>query len=141
MSSKHCIKAARRGPLLMKSSQRGASLFAVIFIITALASLGALMTQLLVTESEETINEWYSAQALYAAESGVDWAVWHLTVNGGSGVTTDSTVEANQSWMTTSVAAVTIGTRTLYTITSTGESGGSAASPRAQRQIVVQYML
>lgn len=134
------IKAARRRPLMTKSAQRGASLFAVIFVITALAAVGALMTQLLVTQSEESINEWYSAQALYAAESGVDWAVWDLTVNGGTGIATDSTVVANQAWMTTGVAALTIGTRTLYTITSTGEAGGSAASPRAQRQLVVQYM-
>lgn len=138
----HSVKVARRGPLFftVRRAQRGASLFAAIFVITALAALGGLMTQLLVTGSEETINEWYSAQALYAAESGADWAVWDLTVNGGSGITTDSTVVASQSWMTTSVAAVTIGTRTLYTITSTGEAGGSAASPRAQRQIVVQFM-
>lgn len=134
------IKSIQHRPLLTKSAQRGASLFAVIFVITALATLGALMTQLLVTESEETINEWYSAQALYAAESGVDWAVWDLTINGGSGATTDTSVVVNQSWMTTSVASVTIGTRTLYTITSTGEAGGAAANPRAQRQIVVQFM-
>jgi hypothetical protein len=99
------------------------------------------MTQLLVVGSEETIDEWYSAQALYAAESGVDWAIWDLTVNGGTGASTNSTVVNNQAWMTTTVSTLTInGTNNLYTITSTGTAGGTSASPRTQRQIVVQYM-
>jgi hypothetical protein len=99
------------------------------------------MTQLLVLGSEETIDEWYSSQALYAAESGVEWAIWDLTVNGGSGFTSNSTVVTNRAWMTTTVNTVPInGTSNMYTITSTGTAGGTAASPRTQRQIVVQYM-
>ena len=121
--------------------QRGAALIAAIFVITALAALGGLMTQLLVLGSEETIDEWYSSQALYAAESGVDWAIRDLTVNGGTGVTTNSTVVNNRAWMSTTVSTVTInGTSNLYTITSTGTAGGTAANPRTQRQIVVQFM-
>lgn len=131
-------------PLINKGypvRQRGAALIAAIFVITALAALGGLMTQLLVLGSEETIDEWYSSQALYAAESGVDWAIWDLTVNGGGGVTTNSTVITNRAWMTTTVSTVMInGTNNLYTITSTGTAGGTAASPRTQRQIVVQFM-
>jgi hypothetical protein len=136
------IKPARRLPLLIKGrrGQRGASLVAAIFIITGLAALGAVLTQLMVLGSEETINEWYSAQALYAAESGVDWAVWDLTVNGGTGGSVDSPVVSNQAWMSTTVATVSINGRNLYTITSTGKAGGTAASPRAQRQLVVQFM-
>jgi Tfp pilus assembly protein PilX len=138
------IKPRAVVPLLTKGScvrQRGAALIAAIFVITALAALGGLMSQLLVLGSEETIDEWYSSQALYAAESGVEWALWDLTVNGGSGVTSNSTVVANQAWMTTTVNTVTInGTQKLYTITSTGTAGGTAASPRTQRQVVVQYM-
>ena len=121
--------------------QRGAALIAAIFVITALAALGALMTQLLVLGSEETIDEWYSAQALYAAESGVEWAIWDLTVNGGTGVTTNSTVVSGEAWMSTTVNTLTInGTNNVYTITSTGTVGGSSATPRTQRQIVVRYM-
>jgi hypothetical protein len=60
----------------MKISKRhsGASLLTAVFLITALALLGALMTRLMVLSSTETIQEWYAAQSLYAAESGVDWA-------------------------------------------------------------------
>jgi Tfp pilus assembly protein PilX len=131
-------------PLINKTGpkgQRGAALIAAIFVITALAALGGLMTQMLVLGTEETIDDWYSAQALYAAESGVEWAVWDLTVNGGSGATTNSMVVNNQAWMTTTVNTVMInGTDNLYTITSTGTAGGTSGSPRTQRQIVVQYM-
>lgn len=133
-----CLPLIGKGNL---ARQRGAALIAAIFVITALAALGGLMTQMLVTGSEETIDEWYSSQALYAAESGVDWAIWDLTVNGGGGMTTASTVVANRAWMTTTVNTLTInGASKLYTITSTGTAGGTSASPRTQRQIVVQYM-
>ena len=77
------LMSLRKVPLIDKTMpfrQRGAALIAAIFVITALAALGGLMTQLLVLGSEETIDEWYSAQALYAAESGVEWSIY----NGGA---------------------------------------------------------
>jgi len=116
--------------------QRGAALISAIFVITALAALGGLMTQLLVLGSEETIDEWYSAQALYAAESGVEWSVYN---SGASN--TDQVVVAGRAWFDVNVTTTNYGGgKTLYTITSTGKAGGTAASPRTQRQIVVQYM-
>jgi len=138
------IKPGVSLPLINKehsTRQQGAALIAAIFVITALAALGALMTQMLVLGSEESIDEWYSSQALYAAESGVDWAIWDLTVNGGTGVSTNNTLSSGQVWITTTVNTLTInGSNNVYTITSTGTAGGTSGSPRAQRQIVVQYM-
>ncbi len=119
--------------------QRGASLVMAIFLITALAALGGLLMQLLVLGSEETINEWYSAQALYAAESGVGWAARDISA-GGSGSISNGVVLTDRAWMTTTVSPVSIGGRTLYTITSTGSAGGVVVAPRAQRRIVVQFM-
>ena len=133
-----CIKRGHRLPLIGKAArkrQSGAALIAAIFVITGLAALGGLMTQFLILGTEETIDEWYSAQALYAAESGVEWSVYR---NGTAG--TDQSV-ATSAWFDVSVATTNFGGgKTLYTITSTGKAGGTAASPRAQRQIVVQYM-
>lgn len=138
------IKPVVSLPLINKehvTRQQGAALIAAIFVITALAALGAVMTQMLVSGSEETIDEWYSSQALYAAESGVDWAIWDLTVNGGTGVSTNNTLSSGQVWITTTVNTLTInGINNVYTITSTGTAGGTSGSPRTQRQIVVQYM-
>jgi len=123
----------------LAASQRGASLVMAIFLITALAALGGLLTQLLVLGSEETINEWYSAQALYAAESGVEWAAQDISA-GGAGSISNGVVLTDQAWMTTTVSPVSIGGRTLYTITSTGSAGGLVSAPRTQRRIVVQFM-
>jgi Tfp pilus assembly protein PilX len=120
--------------------QSGVSLVTAIFLITALAVLAAMASRYVIMGSEETINEWYSGQALAAAESGVDWAVHDILYAAGSGSTVDASVTAGTSWFTTSVTSLTIGPKTQYTITSTGEAGGSAANPRVQRQIVVIFM-
>jgi Tfp pilus assembly protein PilX len=120
--------------------QSGVSLVTAVFLITALAVLAAMASRFLIVSSEETINELYSGQALAAAESGVDWAVHDILHSGGSGITVDSPVTSGTSWFTTSVTSVTIGPKTQYTITSTGEAGGSASSPRVQRQLVVKFM-
>lgn len=133
------IKPGLSVPLISKGNpvrQRGAALIAVIFVLTALAALGGLMTQMLVLGSEQTIDEWYSSQALYAAESGVEWSVYN---SGASN--TNQPVIAGSVWFDVSVATTNFGgSKVLYVITSTGKAGGTAASPRAQRQIVVRYM-
>lgn len=58
--------------------ERGASLIAAVFLITGLATLGALMTKLMVSGQNETIKEWYAQQAIYAAESAVSYAAYDL---------------------------------------------------------------
>jgi hypothetical protein len=120
--------------------QSGVSLITAIFLITALALLAAMASRFVILGSEETINEWYSAQALAAAESGVDWAAYDILHGGGGGAVVDAPVTAGTSWVTTSVTSVTVGPQTQYTITSTGEAGGSAGNPRVQRQVVVIFM-
>lgn len=140
------IKPRVTMPLLLKAPlknkvsvarQKGAALIAAIFVITALAALGGLMTQLLVLGSEETIDEWYSAQALYAAESGAQWSAYKNGAGTGGG---NETVTST-AWFEVSVVTTNFGGgKTLHTITSTGKAGGTAGNPRAQRQIVVKYM-
>lgn len=124
-----------------KQSQRGAALIAAIFVITALAGLGGLMTQRLMLSTEETINEWYSGQALAAAESGIQWAVWDITQGSTTGATVTDRSITNSSWMSTTVVTETINTTyKTYTITSVGKAGGTAAAPRTQRQVSVKYI-
>lgn len=125
-------------------TQHGASILAAIFLITALAVLGALMTKLTIMGSQETINEFYSAQALYAAESGTDWAAYHIIHNDtctagypytatAIPVSTDSSVEVNISCFQPGKNGQTIN---LYYITVTGNAG----SGKAQRQLTVQFI-
>lgn len=130
-------------PALPIRSQRGASILAAIFLITALAVLGALMTKLTIMSSQETINEFYSAQALYAAESGTDWAAYHIINNDTCvagypytatdiPVGSDSSVDVTISCSQPGKNGQTIN---LYYITVTGKAGG-----RAQRQLMVQFI-
>ncbi len=120
--------------------QRGATLIVAIFLITALAVLGASMTRMMVISSADTIDEWRSAQAFYSAESGVEWAVWDLLYNGGSGASSNNSVITDQSWVDTSVSTTTIGGKTLYQITSTGKAGGAVTDPLSQRRLNVTFM-
>ncbi|MBI1195745.1 MAG: hypothetical protein GC138_07860 [Gammaproteobacteria bacterium] len=119
--------------------QRGATLIAAIFLITALAVLGASMTRMMVVASTDTIDEWRSAQAFYAAESGVEWVLWDLLRNGGSGTSANRTVTEG-SWADTAVSTTNIGGKTLYTVTSTGKAGGTAADPVTERRLNVTFM-
>jgi Tfp pilus assembly protein PilX len=60
----------------MRSSypqQRGASLIMALFLVVGLALLGAVMSRMVVIDSVQSVDEWFAAQALYAAESAIDW--------------------------------------------------------------------
>ncbi|SRR5690554_839215 len=61
-----------------KSRQQGVSLIAAVFLITSLALLGTLLARVVALSAEETATDLYAAQALYAAESGVDYAVHQI---------------------------------------------------------------
>ena len=135
----------RRSPSQLNRYQKGASILTAIFLITALAVLGSLMTKLTITSNQETINEMYSAQALYAAESGTDWAAYHILNNDTCSaadyppytatvpVSATSTVEVSINCAQTGKSNQTIN---LYHITVTGKAGGT----RAQRQLTVQFI-
>ena len=123
----------------MPQRQAGVSIVGAIFLITGLAVLGTLMMRMTTVGNSEVINEWYSAQALYSAESGVDWAAYNI-LHGGTGATSDSTVHANRSWFTTTAAITAIGGRNLYVINSTGTAGTDPGTPLVQREIEVQFL-
>jgi len=114
--------------------QQGAALIASIFVMTALLAIGGLMTQLMVLGSEETINEWYSAQALYAAESGAEWSIY----NGGASAA-NQVVIVGSAWFTVGVVVTPYTGGNLFTINSVGAAGGTAANARTQRTLSVQY--
>jgi len=133
------FKRANRLPIIEDRGlrrQKGASLIAAIFVMTALLAIGTAMTQLMVLGSEESINEWYSAQALYAAESGAEWSIYNGGVAGANQV-----VVSGRSWFSVTLTATNFaGGNTLFTITSTGLAGESLANIRTRRRILIQYM-
>lgn len=130
-------------------SQRGASIITAIFLITALAVLAALMTKMTIMSSTEIMSDWYSAQALYAAESGVDWGA-HRIVNtlavpagcpavASPDTSTGHVVSSGHSWFDVSITWSTVDSMCLYTITSSGMAGGSTSAPAAQRQLQILF--
>ncbi|MCG8427733.1 MAG: hypothetical protein MI754_10300 [Chromatiales bacterium] len=123
----------------LAAQQKGVSVIAAIFLITGLAVLGALLTRLTATGNAIVINEWYSAQALYSAESGIDWSAYTI-LQGGAGTATNSSVLTDRAWFTTTVNSTSIGGKTLYIINSRGTAGTAVASPMVQRQVEVQFM-
>jgi type II secretory pathway component PulK len=126
--------------------QRGASLITAVFLITALAALGALMTRLTIHGSVVTINELLSSRALHAAESGIDWAVYDIINNTATGDSGGSVpLDGGNVWFNTSVQTWTIDTgsanqKTYYLINSQGSAGGTIANPTVQRTLTLQFM-
>ena len=121
-----------------RHKQSGVSIVGAIFLITGLAVLGTYLTRLTTVGNKVVINEWLSAQALYSAESGVDWAAYNI-IHGGTGSATDSVID-NNSWFSTAVSTTSYGGRTLYVINSTGTAGTDPATPEVQREIEVQFL-
>ncbi len=123
------------------SRQQGVSIIIAIFLLVGLSALGAAMTQMIVTQSLQTTDEWLSSQALYAAESGVQYAAYQLNHTSPAVCSlsvTDNSVGTN-SWFSIRTQADLLGSINVCKITATGKAGNSAASHAVQRQIVVTY--
>lgn len=134
-------KSAQTCVSSLPQRQRGASLVTAIFLITALAVLGAMMTRITTLDSAGTVNEWYSAQSLYAAESGIDWGARYIEDNNTCTPysTSNRVVVTGRSWFDLNITCVSVDSFNLYTIISTGKAGGSSGSPMTQRELQVLY--
>lgn len=124
--------------------QSGISIIAAIVLLLGLAILGSMVAVLTSTQSESTINEWYSAQALYAAESATQIAAYQINQSGGNCDAPDTAgpvqLEAGlAAWYTIQSGQTTISGINVCQITASGMAGGSDANPVAQRQITVDY--
>lgn len=123
-------------PLSLKRKQRGVSLIAAIFLLTGMSVLGALLSRLLIVGVDETMQEWYASQALYAAESGVSWRMY-----GANPDATNVVVVAGRAWFDVVAVDTIVGGQTMRTITSTGNAGNGLGNIIASRQITVTIML
>ncbi len=135
--------------LITRKYQYGVSLIAAIVLLLALSLLGAMIAVLTSIQSESTVNEWFSAQALYAAESGVQASAF--LINNNPALTAAATCNAadtgaavqleagRAAWYSVNATATTISGYSLCTIVATGMAGGTSGSPIATRQITVQY--
>jgi len=134
----------RSRSLVTHGKQSGISIIAAIVMLLALSLLGAMIATLTSTQSESTVDEWYSAQAFYAAESGTQVAAYTINNNAGN-CAAANTAAATQleagmdAWYTINVVSYTISGINFCRITSIGMAGGTSASPVATRQITVDY--
>lgn len=64
---------------ILKLNSKGVSLIAAIFIIVILAFMGVMFVSLINTASFTSVNDLQSAQALYLAESGIEYALVNQT--------------------------------------------------------------
>lgn len=124
------------------SRQQGVSIITAIFLLVGLSALGAAMTQMIVTQSLQTTDEWLSSQALYAAESGVQYAAYQLNHTSPAVCSlsvTDNSVGTNSWFSIISTQGPPLGSINVCEITATGKAGNSATTYAVQRQIVVTY--
>ena len=63
------------------AKDRGASILAVIFILTVIVFMGVIFVSLLTTGSDVSTKEADSIEALYVAEGGIESAIGHLVRN------------------------------------------------------------
>lgn len=124
--------------------QRGVSLVTAAFLIAGLATLGALMVRLTVFGSQESLVDWHASQALYAADSGLDWAMHRITFTSSppdcdDGDGSDLVVVAGRAWVSVAAEDVGLPGLTLCRLVGTGKAGGSSAAPLATRAIEVTF--
>lgn len=130
-------------PMRRPLVQQGVSLIAAVFAVMGLSLLGLIAVQLMVTTSQNQIASWNAEQALYAAESGVDWAAHQINQSGSCDLTTNDrplqTGAGIEAWFDVSSESVTIDGGNVCSVTVTGKAGGTSSSPEAQRELEILY--
>mgnify|MGYP006921592031 CR=1 FL=1 len=119
--------------------ERGFSLVSTLFILVVLASLGAYMVRLNVTQQTTTTLSLQSVRAWYAATSGLEWAVYQVENNGSCPAVPSSfsaegftiTVTACSAYPVTEGAA----SYTLYDIQVTAQRGGFGTTDFVSRRL------
>ncbi len=121
--------------------QQGFSLPVAIFILVIMALIGTAAVSLMQRSMEGVGNEVMSTRAFFAAESGAQYAMNQLFSLTGAAANCPATYPV-QNYNSTGIASctatvqcsgVTVGSKTYYTVTSTGNC--STGDINATRQI------
>lgn len=129
----------------LRSSQRGVSIIAAIFLLLLFAALAAFMTTLTTTANVTSAQDMQGIRAYQAAQAGVEWGLFQLDPNDnatalpGAASANCQTTNLNQipgfSVLVTCNRSVTYteGATTLvvYQIIATASATGAAAPPAA----------
>lgn len=127
-----------------KHHQHGFSLPVAIFILVIMALLGAGIVSIMQSSQESTATEVLSTRAFFAAESGAQVALGQLFDLSGGAVNCAASypaIDFNATGLGGCSASATcsssgIGTKTYFTITSTGSCNVSGYSAVREIQIM-----
>jgi MSHA biogenesis protein MshP len=119
----------------------GFALVAVIFLITALAALGAFLVTISSTQQSTSLLSIQGARAYEAAQSGMEWAVRQAVVGGSCANTSFGLSVTGLSGFTVDVACaatpVTEGADaySVFSLSVTASAGTTATGDRVSRTL------
>ena len=122
-------------------NQKGVSIVAAIFLITALALLATAAVQIVSTGQQSISQEITSVKAYFAAQTGLQWGMYqavYATPN-----TTQALTLSNSGLTNTSVNIVflksTFDSNTYYQLTTTGNYSSTASPEYSSRQLRLRF--
>lgn len=124
----------RRAPIV----QRGFAIVSAIFLLVALAALGAFMLMFSNTQHLASAQDVQGSRAYWAAKGGIQWAAGSIIANGvcpvGSPVFPDGFVVTVGCTQQSYVEGAT--TRNVFWVTSNASTGGAVGSiGRIEREV------
>ncbi|MBI2802815.1 MAG: hypothetical protein HYX63_21515 [Gammaproteobacteria bacterium] len=134
-------RAVFRVPRIKRPRECGFTLVAVVFLITALATLAAFVANISTSQHMTTLLSVQNARAYNAAKSGLEWAIRSATVSNSCGNSNFVLNPPGLSGYSVSVScsrtAVTEGTTNyvVYLLGSTATAGGAATGDLTSRTI------
>ena len=135
-------RAALRVPPLKRPRECGFTLVAVVFLITALATLAAFIANISTSQQMTTLLSVQNARAFNAAKSGLEWAIRSAIVGGSCSNTNFNLTPTGLSGFTVTLSctgsAITEGTSpyTVYTLTVTANAGSATTGDLVSRTLI-----
>lgn len=148
----HILSMLRRGraKAAMSVRQRGFTLVSAIFLLVALAALGAAIVSVSTTQQRTSAQDLQGSRAYHAARAGVEWGVYQMmdpdnatySLPACFGNTTINlegfTVAVSCTSQTFTEAATPVHSIVVYQLTSTASGGGAVGDVnRIERQVKV----
>ena len=119
-------------------TQGGFAIVSAIFLLVALAALGAFMLMFSNTQHLTSAQDIQGSRAYWAAKGGVQWAAGFIVVNNACPVGNPAFTDGFAVAVTCAANAYVEGvsTKTVYWVTSTASAGGVAGNAAyVERQV------
>lgn len=144
------IPRRTRAQAVMSFRQRGFTLVSAIFLLVALAALGAAIVSVSTTQQQTSAQDLQGSRAYHAARAGVEWGVYQVmdpdnatyslpACFGNTAINLEGfAVAVSCTRQTFTEAATPVHTIVVYQLTSTASGGGAVGDVNhVERQIRV----